>query len=1039
MDIVLQLGKDYEPGHHHLASFDMWRRNGLREVLEGHVFESESYKWVIENVCVVGHPSQADVKKALENGGCVSCEVYVDIVQTHKPSQTVERLNKLHIATIPAIVADGHAVINGLERSIITQIRNAYNCLTVLLSDQNPRRNHTRSYSLNTPHILAHCSLRSMSSITHHSCTCEISLWSSEQYTLRHGKLKGKIDVLLLLRGLGLVELDDYRECFGIGNTKLAERLYTLGIVYPGVEEAQEALSKELKFAQKTATQPLDPLSIQDLLVRELFPHLGPGASREQVTSYLGYMISNIFQAANGGPIYSRDSLHSKRLEAAGVLVGDLTRQLVKKWLESLETNCRNRDHMVAGLVEAPLSKRLLYCFSTGVWGSQMTSYKRTGVSQPLTTGSWLARRSHIQRIASPVSRETRNQNIRQFHTSQIGYICPFETPEGHAVGVVLNLACTASITVKFPTSLLLHFLEPYLAKIDSGLVNGYLVIVNGVPVGRVPDAWAFYLEFSKMRIAGFFGAAKEWGKVSIGFQGQYVCIWADEGRPVRLVRTGQATKPFDNWFEGIKLGALRWVDPYEEEFGFEKILAENELHPVTWLGVSAASIPLINFGPAPRGVYATNMIKQAVAATYEQATIGAVQSVGLGMCNPLVTTRLAPPKPFGYSVIVAICPFYGFNQEDAVVVSRASIERGMFSSLTFRTWKVYEETTGEVFKTIGLPSATSRNTRHNYSMLDENGLIRPNSRVVAGDVLVGSTSFSKQDEEDTSEVYNRSEPAIVYKSTLSGQAPFRIATITLVENMTLNVGDKIASRHAQKHTVGYIAELHELPFTEDGLVPDIIMNPLALPSRATPTVLEAAVSLKVLGEPALFPYFCDAFCERPEGLKDGLQTTYNPVSSTLMNPIFMGPVYYMRLPHFSKNKCYARARGVVSKQTRQPTDGRSRHGGLRVGEMERDAILALRMPHVLEDRFFYNSDIFWVNVCQQCGSVAINKNICYCGNVVSSQIEKVKLSFSSNLIINQMKALGCSVKMGLGKPPADSLWSRESCQPEEDSSDMSE
>jgi len=1023
METVLQLLQDYPPGHHHLASYNVWQRSGLHEVFEGRTFESASYTWTLGNLCVKSDLGEKAAEEALRTGGTLNCEIYIDVAERHKKTGATQTLSQLHLASVPVVIEDGYFVVNGLERVLISQIRNAYNHLSVQLADQAPRRNQPRTFSSSAARVVAQCSLRSMSAITFHSCTCEMSLWSTGHYTLVHGKLKGVLDVLMVLRALGLAELEDYVGCFGGQARLLAEQIFVSSHILPSVAEAQRHLARTLKFTQKMASQTLEAEAVPSLLVRELFPHLGPGATVAHVTAYIGHMLATLHHASQGGGVDVRDSLHFKRVEAAGVLVGDLMRQLGKKWLSALETSCRNRDYMTAGLVEVPLTKRLLYCFTTGVWGSQMTSYKRTGVSQPHATSSWLSRRSHIQRIASPVSRETRNQNIRQFHTSQMGYICPCETPEGHAIGVVLNLACTASLSVRFPTSLLLHFLKPHLAGMDSGRANSYLVLVNGAPVGRVADAQNFYAEFARMRRLGYFGAAKEWGKVSIGLCGLTIGIWADEGRPVRLVRTAHAAPQFSHWLQGLQVGALQWIDAYEEEYGFERMSPERELHPIAMLGMSAAAIPLLNYQPAPRSVYATSMIKQAVAAPYSQATSGCGQLTGLGLENPLVTTHLAPPTPYGHSAIVAICPYYGFNQEDGVVVSRAALQRGLFSSVSFRTYKVYEETSGETFKTIGLPQPSLRNPRNNYSMLSEDGLVKLNSRVVAGDVLVGATSFQRRYEEDASEVYSRSEPAIVYASFVCGVAPFRVATVTLAHDLTVCVGDKVASRHAQKHTIGYIAEMWELPFTEEGLVPDIIMNPLALPSRATPTVLEAAISLKVLNKGLSCPTYCDPFCDRPEELADGLQTMYNPVSSLCMEPIFVGPVYYMRLPHFAQSKCYARARGVVSRQTRQPTDGRSRHGGLRVGEMERDAILALRMPHVLEDRFFYNSDTFWVHVCRCCRNTAINACLCYCGNVEPAKIDRVKLSFASNLIFNQLRALGCSLKMFVGD---DSPASRE-------------
>jgi DNA-directed RNA polymerase beta subunit len=291
---------------------------------------------------------------------------------------------------------------------------------------------------------------------------------------------------------------------------------------------------------------------------------------------------------------------------------------------------------------------------------------------------------------------------------------------------------------------------------------------------------------------------------------------------------------------------------------------------------------------------------------------------------------------------------------------------------------------------------------------------------VQIGDVLIGQCSKHNKKIEDCSLSVMRGDEGVVHYVEKKRKNGFLFVKIIIASDLPVNIGDKFASRFSQKGVVGQIKNVWELPYMADGTVPDIIINPLSLPSRMTiPTILETLCGLITLQTGHHF--VVSAFDQL--SIKDlkqqvanvgfnanGTHQLRNAETGNLMTPIFMGPMYYNRLAHLSEDKCYGRETGRMSKLTRQPTDGRSRMGGLRVGEMERDAILALNMGNVLQERFFTSSDKFWIHVCKNCNNMSINDKLCFCG-ATSQSIKKVKCCFTNNLVFSQLKSLLCLVQ----------------------------
>lgn len=1080
METLSSLLNDQKISHHHLSSFKHFCYFTLRELFYNYTIKTSSKIWKFIDVRVTG-PDITPLESVLESIN-YECKISVDISETILQTGTTEIHKDIQIATLPCIVepndegsdgVGGYFLLNNIERVLVTQIRQSYNQPIVSHPKRETKKNKVKTEFVTQENNGAsettsiQLSIRSISENTGHSCASTLIMTDKGQFLFLNGKIAGRIPCVLLLKALGCENLDDYRWVF-CGNEKLASSFYYSSLKYRTREDALNELSNTLRLTQKTTSNiKLDHTKVIKMLVNEFFPHLGLDNTQDSAALYVGYLTNHLSSYAKKNHLIdNRDSLKFKRYEPAGVLVADLFKQVIKKWLFNLSKHCEKRGDIITGIQETYITRRIQYCFSSGKWGALMSSYKRMGVSQPRSYTSYIGYLSHIQRISNPISKETKNHLVRQLHPSQMGYICPFETPEGHTVGIVLNLALCATITTRSDTIIIQDAIEHLLDEIKKGEKILHLVLLNGKIIGCCKDARYFYEEFKKLRVKGYFGSALERGKVSISFQNNNIAIWADEGRIVRLVKTSANVKLTGNWYEDLKAEKLKWIDSIEEEYGFDRITAANEIDPTFILGLAASTIPFINHQPAPRSVYATNMIKQAVSnlGKTHHIKFSSCINVGLNKDIPHVTTKIASildldNQPFGNNVIVAIAPYYGFNQEDSVIINKSSIERGLFHWESIKTIFVSEENENENFHIIQIPDTTLQNPNYNYNMLDERGIIKVGSPVSAGDVLIGMIALTKDSVRDCSVVAeNKDEDSVVYDVIFSHKKTFKNVKVLIKTFTQCKVGDKFASRLGQKHTNGKTACYSEMPYMEDGTVPDMIVNPLSLPSRATPTIMEGLYNLcAIFQKKRIEQNAFEHSLDYKKILKDhGVNTNgtfkmRNAEDGREMVPTFVAPMYYLRLPHFAAQKCYARSRGVMSKQTRQPTDGRSRQGGLRVGEMERDAIIGLRMPHVLQDRFFYNSDKFYIHVCELCNSRAINSEVCMCGKATNLNIKKVKLSFSGNLIFNHLQALMCKINFGLDnkkhdnieyKPPLRSYISSEeetsTCDSDNDASDNS-
>lgn len=724
----------------------------------------------------------------------------------------------------------------------------------------------------------------------------------------------------------------------------------------------------------------------------ELFPHMGISSTIKEKAFLLGNLVNKLLSTVVGmRKDDDRDNYRNKRVDSAGTLCHDLFRQLFKKFttaiISSIEKKKQNPD-AIAIISRLPIiTNGLRHCFGTGNWGVPKNSYIRTGVAQILSRLSYGATLSNLRRLAIPVGKESKNRKIRQVHPSQIMYLCPSETPEGGSVGIVLNFSLLTRISQRFPTVLVKECIETCdaLTMLEDykGFNEETQVFLNGSLIGMTEDSDELLSEIKNLRRVNMFPY-----DVSISYDDidDELHIFSDNGRLLRPVFTvdGKHLKAKEedgtNWDSLVNEGLIQYLDNSEISnavIAFNQKELEKyhndycEIAPAMMLGVMASIIPFPDHSQSPRNCYQAAMGKQAMSmfALSHLVRADTVTHVLTYPQKPLVSTRTADmmgfsDMPAGINAVVAIACYSGFNQEDSVILNAGAVERGLFWATTYRTYTASEKKCGTYkFERIGMPPLDIRRGDANYSLLDENGVVnlkypkytdsKGNSRghgsvyvqkgdVIIGKILVHSNKSGEEELSDNSLVIKKGEEGYIDRIFISTTPNgYKLVKVVIRRLRIPEIGDKMASRSAQKGTIGMIYSQQDMPWTSQGIVPDIIMNPHALPSRMTINQLMESVFGKscclegTMGDATPFTSssidIAEKLCDRlgmNKYERTGKEMLYNGMTGEPMGMIFIGTVYYQRLKHLVSDKVHARAQGPNATLTRQPLEGRSRDGG---------------------------------------------------------------------------------------------------------------
>ncbi|RLF24264.1 MAG: DNA-directed RNA polymerase subunit B [Thermoprotei archaeon] len=950
----------------------------------------------------------------------------------------------------------GYFIINGSERVLVAQEDLAVNRVLVDIGGASSSVTHTAKVFSATSSLRVPVTLERLKDGTLH-----VSFPSVPE----------RIPLGIMMKALGLETEKQIVEAI-TDDPEIAQELWPTLLQTAEIKTTEEALDYIGSRVAIAQTREYRIQRAEQIIDKYFLPHLGTTPEARKAKAYfLGQMAEKLIELVLGRrKPDDKDHYANKRLKLAGDLLAQLFRVAFKQFcndvryqLERLKS--RNRPINVVTIVRADvITERLRHALATGNWVGG-----RAGVSQLLDRTNYLSTLSHLRRVVSPLSRSQPHFEARELHPTQWGRLCPNESPEGQNCGLVKNLALTARITIGIDEK---HIEELLLDKfkvipIDvarSEGIKGAKIFLNGRLIGIHQEPEKLVNEIRRMRRQGMISY-----EVNIAhYKDKYineVYVNCDAGRvqrPLIVVENGEVKLKREHieklkrgewtWYDLIKRGMIEYLDAEEEENALiavypGEITPEHthlELAPAAILGVVASIIPYAEHNQSPRNSYEAAMGKQALGLPFANFKFRMDSRMHLLHYPqiPLVQTKGLQligynERPSGQNMIVAVATWGGYNIQDAIIMNKASIERGLARSTFFRTYEAEERRYpgGQVDEIrVPDPSVRGYRTTEAYAHLGEDGIVEPETFVSGGEVLIGRVSPPRFLEEyraietagtmkrDTSVSLRHGEKGIVDLVMITENADGNKLVKVRVRDLRIpELGDKFASRHGQKGVIGMIVPQEDLPFNEEGIVPDLIINPHAFPSRMTLGQLIETIAGKVAALAGRFVDGTPFSGEKEDKLRieliklgyrgDGKEALYDGITGELLEtPILIGIVYYQKLHHMVADKIHARARGPVQILTRQPTEGRAREGGLRFGEMERDCLIGHGASMLLRERLFEQSDRYVVYVCEKCGMIGYydrkkDRYVCpLCGD--KGKLWPVEMSYAFKLLLQELMSM---------------------------------
>jgi DNA-directed RNA polymerase II subunit RPB2 len=789
-------------------------------------------------------------------------------------------------------------------------------------------------------------------------------------------------------------------------------------------EQAENTLIKIMIGVNKNNDHETNKAQLHNNLINDFIPHVGKSYRRKAL--YVGYIIRKMIRIYLGYDTYdNRDSYINKRVDTPGVLMSNLFRQCYGKMTKELKIAIEKELNLWRGNANIPISniisdisihrffkQSLLdswirYSLSTGNWGiKSIGTFQniKQGVSQVLNRMSYASTLSHLRRINTAMEKNGKLVQPRKLDNSQIGMICPAETPEGSSVGLVKNMALSTNISIAMNSIHIRRILvnlgvivyddtytmsNPEKSPIEylknMGNEENVYIMVNGDIIGYYTNPAELYLKLKHYKRSGII-----YPMTSIVWNIQKSCIIisTEAGRmyrPLYIVDIDPETnkrvlriervlkrkniswkeyiadKHFDYFIVPNEVsknkddpdsyldeeGFIEYMDCDEINFAmiatFPVDLEEGikgtalppfythcEIHPSLINGILGVNIPFSDHNQSPRNCYQCAMGKQALGV-YMSNFNKRIDTMGNILNYPqksLVYTKLskytmAHKLPSGVNAIVAIMTHTGFNQEDSIMVNQSALDRGLFTSTYYKAMRDVcnkNHSTGEE-ELFTNPTNISSQKPYSYEKLNDDGFVSKNTYVNGNDVIVGKVMPKK-----ANGVITYQDSSLTMKANDDGYIDmnynginsdgYKFCKVRIRKNRKPEIGDKCASCSAQKGTIGMIYRHQDMPFTKDGIVPDIIMNPHAIPSRMTIAQLMESIMGKACCHIGAFgdstPY-TDCSVEgiakvlEMSGMeKYGNEILYNGrTGEQIHTDIFIGPTYYQRLKHMVSDKIH--------------------------------------------------------------------------------------------------------------------------------------
>nr|XP_023894062.1 DNA-directed RNA polymerase III subunit 2 isoform X2 [Quercus suber] len=889
-----------------------------------------------------------------------------------------------------------------------------------------------------------------------------------------------KIPIMVVMKAMGMESDQEVVQMVG------RDPRYS-AVLLPSIEEC----ANKGIFTKQQALEYLDPKAKRTYASAS--EKVRQGSFRAKCI-YVAVMLRRVIDAfLNKDTMDDKDYVGNKRLELSGQLISLLFEDLFKTMIDNVKKKMdeimgkpsrSSRFDPAPYLCGDSITNGLERTLSTGNFNVKRFRMDRKGMTQVLARLSFIAAMGHMTRISPQFEKSRKVSGPRALQPSQWGMLCPCDTPEGEACGLVKNLALMTHVTTdeeEGPLISLCYYLGVEDLELLSGeelhTPNSFLVIFNGLILGKHRRPQHFAATMRKLRRAGKIGEF-----VSVYVNEKQCCVYvASDGgrvcRPLVIADKGisrikehhmkellAGVRTFDSFLQD---GLIEYLDVNEENNALIALYEGEattetthiEIEPFTILGVCAGLIPFPHHNQSPRNTYQCAMGKQAMGnIAYNQLRrMDTLLYLLVYPQRPLLTTKTIELVGYdklgaGQNATVAVMSYSGYDIEDAIVMNKSSLDRGFGRCIVMKRYSaVLQKYENDTQDRILRPDRKGYGAKH-MRILDDDGIASPGEIISPQDIYINkqSPAVTRGTRVPPSELPNigyksskqtfkgpEGESCVVDRVALYNDRHNNLSIKFLIRHTRRpEVGDKFSSRHGQKGVCGTIIQQEDFPFSERGICPDLIMNPHGFPSRMTVGKMiellggKAGVSCgrfhygSAFGEPSGHADTVEAMSEIlvNKGFSyNGKDFLYSGITGCpLQAYIFMGPIYYQKLKHMVLDKMHARADGPRVLLTRQPTEGRARNGGLRVGEMERDCLIAYGASMLIFERLMISSDPFEVQVCRICGLLGYYNHHLKTGICSSCKkrdgMSTMKLPYACKLLIQELQSMNIVPRLKLAE-----------------------